>query len=229
MKFDLYTQTGEKKGSVEGSDMIFCADIHEELITRALLRQRGNARQGTAHTKTRGEVSCSTRKIYKQKGTGNARHGAKSANLFRGGGVIFGPRYGRNWKTSMPRAQRRKALFSALSLKAKSGKVLALEGYDGVIKTKHFVTLLSKLPKVPSVLVVMDCKNEVLEKSCNNVPGVKSLMVNYLNIADVLKYDSLIFLKEAFPQAEKLFLGAQAVVPKPKGRRKLVPSSSSQA
>jgi large subunit ribosomal protein L4 len=206
MKFDLYTQKGEKKGQVEGSDALFGIEMNEDLVTRALLRQQGNARQGTAHTKTRGEKQCSTRKIYRQKGTGNARHGAKSANLFRGGGVTFGPRYGRNWKTDMPKKQRRKALFCALSVKARDGKIFALEGYEGAVKTKDFVSLLGKLPVEKSTLVVMDKKNEVLEKSSNNVPRVKSILVNYLNIADALKYDSLIFLSGALVKAEEVFL-----------------------
>ncbi len=209
MKFDLYTQAGEKKGTIDANEAIFGVNPSKILITQAFNRQRDNARLGNAHTKTRGEVKCSTRKIYRQKGTGGARHGAKSANLFRSGGVTFGPRSDRNWKTDMPRKQRRKALFSALSIKAKENAIFCLENYEGEMKTKPFAAMLEKLAPMKdskNVLIILSEKNPVLEKSAKNLTNTKTILANYLNIADCLKYDRMMFVGDALQKAEETFL-----------------------
>lgn len=209
MKFDLYSKTGEKKGTLEGRDEIFGVKPSRLLITRALNRQHDNARKGTAHTKTRGEISYSTKKIYAQKGTGNARHGARSANLFRKGGVTFGPRSNRNWETMMPKKQRRLALFSALSIKAQEKAIFCLEPYEGEMKTKPFAEMLKKLPPLKDrnrVLIVIDQKNPVVEKSSSNLIHAKTLLASYLNIADLLKYDALMFIGDGLKKTEEIFL-----------------------
>ncbi|MDF2379276.1 MAG: 50S ribosomal protein L4 [Candidatus Gracilibacteria bacterium] len=209
MKFDVYAQDGKKVGSTDANEKIFGIEPNELLMSQALHRQQGNARQGTAHTKTRGEVRCSTRKIYRQKGTGSARHGAKSANLFRSGGVTFGPRSNRNWKTDMPKKQRRKALFSALSIKAKENAVFCLDKYDGEMKTKAFAEVLKNLPPMAdkrNILIVLSEKNETIQKSANNLPNTKTITTNYLNIADCLKYDGLMFIGDAIQKTEEVFL-----------------------
>jgi len=216
MKFDLYTQTGEQKGSLEGDDQIFDTKPNLELITQALHRQQGNARHGNAHTKTRGEISYSTKKIYRQKGTGGARHGARSANLFRKGGVTFGPRSDRNWKTDMPRKMRRKALFSALSLKAKAKAIFCLENYAGDMKTKPFAEMLQKLTPLTdkrNVLIVTSEKNPLIEKSAHNLTNTKTISAQYLNIADCLKYDSLMFVGDALKKTEEVFLTSKTQQP----------------
>jgi large subunit ribosomal protein L4 len=208
MKFDLYTQAGDKKGTVDANDAIFGIEPSEILITQAFNRQRDNARLGNAHTKTRGEVKCSTRKIYRQKGTGGARHGARSANVFRSGGVTFGPRSERNWKTDMPRKQRRKALFSALSIKAKENAIFCLDTYDGEMKTKPFAAMLEKLAPMKdsrNVLIVLSEKNPTIEKSAKNLTNTKTILANYLNIADCLKYDRVMFVGDALQKAEETF------------------------
>ncbi|MGE3278692.1 MAG: 50S ribosomal protein L4 [Candidatus Altimarinota bacterium] len=209
MKFDLYQQTGEKKGSVEASDAMFAIKPNKLLLTQAFNRQRDNARRGTAHTKTRSEVSYSTKKIYRQKGTGNARHGAKSANLFRKGGVTFGPRSNRNWETMMPKKQRRIALFSALSIKAKNNDIFCLENYEGDIKTKTFAKMLDTLPPMKekkNVLIVIAEKTPVVEKSASNLTNTKTILASYLNIADCLKYETVMFVGDALKKAEETFL-----------------------
>ncbi len=209
MKFDLYTQDGKKKGDLEASDEIFAIEPNALLVSQALNRQRDNARRGTAHTKTRGEIAFTTKKVYAQKGTGRARHGAKSANLFRKGGVTFGPRSNRNWKTMMPKKMRRIALFSALSTRAQEHAIFCLESYEGAMKTKTFITMINQLPPLKdkrNVLVVIPEKNELLEKSARNIPTVKTLLASYLNIADALKYDSLMFVGDALKKTEEIFL-----------------------
>lgn len=214
MKFDCYLQTGEKKGSVNASDEIFGIKPNTLLLTRALLRQQDNARRSTAHTKTRGEISFSTKKIWAQKGTGNARHGARSANLFRKGGITFGPRSVRNYKTLMPKKQRRLALFSALSIKAKNQDIVCLKEYSGDIKTKPFATMLSNLPPLQnkkSVLIVLSEKNPQIEKSSRNIPRTKTLLASYLNPKDLLTFDGVLFLADAVKKTESIFLKSKTV------------------
>ena len=109
----------------------------------------------------------------------------------------------------MPKKQRRKALFCALSGKAKDQQVLILEEYKGDVKTKEFATLIAKLPVKRDVLVVIAGKNEVIEKSTRNMANAKTLHANYLNVKDLLKYDSVLFLKEALDQVEKTFLSEE--------------------
>lgn len=209
MHFDLYTQTGSKKGIIEASDEIFGIEPNAYLIARAFKRQHDNSRQGTAHTKTRAEVAYSTKKIYAQKHTGRARHGARSSNLFRKGGVTFGPRMGRNWKTLMPKQHRRLALFSALSTKAKENTIFCLQSYEGEIKTKPFVSMIQKLPPLKEtkrLLIITAEKNPLIERSSRNIKDVKIITAPYLNIADILKYDRLMFLSDAIKKTEEVFL-----------------------
>jgi large subunit ribosomal protein L4 len=205
MKADLYTQTGEKKGQVDLKKEFFEVEFNEALIHQALLRQRANARIPVAHTKERSEVRGGGRKPYRQKGTGYARQGSIRSPHYKGGGVVFGPRNTRNYSKDMPKRQRRKALFSALSVKAKNKEIIALEKYEGKVKTKPFAEMIKKLPVERNALVVMPERNEALQKSANNLPNVKTIMVNYLNIADLQKYRKVIFLKDALDKMQEVF------------------------
>jgi large subunit ribosomal protein L4 len=125
----------------------------------------------------------------------------------RTGGVAMGPRNTNNYKKAMPRKQRRLALFSALSAKFKDGKILALDTYDETeIKTKKIMALIQKLPVEKDVLIVIPEKNPTIEKSSNNIPFAKSILVNYLNIADIQNYDHLLFLEESIRKMKEIFL-----------------------
>jgi large subunit ribosomal protein L4 len=206
MKITMYTQTGEKKGDVEVNDKIFAVKPNEQLIHQALVRQMANGRQASAHVKTRGEVTGSTRKIYRQKGTGGARHGSRYSNIFRGGGRVFGPRNVKNYEKAMPRKQRRLALFSALSILASEKKIAALDAFKAEApKTKVAATMMEKLP-VESALLVSGETNEALEKSVSNLPNAKVVTVNFLNVADILKYDTVIFLEDALKKIDEHYL-----------------------
>ena len=123
----------------------------------------------------------------------------------RGGGVIFGPKSWRNFSEMMPRKQRRKALFTALSAKAADGKVMALDKYEGAVKTKTFVQMLSKMPIERDCLIVIPEKSEVIQKSGSNVQSAKTILVNYLNVFDVMKYGNILFVGEALDKMEKVF------------------------
>ncbi len=206
MKFDLYTQSGEKKGQVEGSDKIFAVKPHAMLMHQSLVRQLANGRRATAHTKTRGEVAGSGIKIYRQKHTGNARHGDRQANVFRGGGVIFGPRV-RNYTKLMPQKQRKIALFSALSSRATTKDIIALESFTAdAPKTKIAAEMIKKLPVKKTTLVVIPERNGTMEKSFANLPNAKVITCNLLNISDVLKFKTILFVKDAIKKTEEHFL-----------------------
>ena len=206
MNIDLYSQKGDKIKTIKVSDVLFNSTINEGLMHQAMVRQQSNARINCAHTLTKGEVRGGGAKPYRQKGTGRARQGSIRNPHYKGGGVAMGPRNVRNFVKDMPKKQRRKALFSALSMKAKDKKIIALDKYEeNDIKTKQVVKLLSKLPQARTVLMVLDAKQLNFQKSANNLPNIKILLVNYLNVVDLLKYDQVIFLEEALKKAEDLF------------------------
>lgn len=207
MKLDLYLQSGEKKGTVEASDKLFNVPVNDELMRLVVLRQLANARQSNAHAKTRGEVRGGGKKPWKQKGTGRARHGSIRSPIWKGGGVIFGPRNVENYTQRINKKASRGALFSALSQKATENAVFALEKFEvKTPKTKEFETLLKKLPVTRSVLVVLAEKDSGLERSARNLPNVKLILTDYLNVHDLLKYDKVMFMQPALKKAETIFL-----------------------
>ena len=212
LQVDLYNQNGEKKGQLKVSEEIFGRKFNRDLVHQALVRQAANARLGMiAHTKTKGEVTGTGKKPFRQKGTGNARQGSLRNPHQIHGGVAFGPRNNRNFTLRMPRKQRRAALFSALSQKMAEGKILALDIYkNDKTKTKAFVEMLHKLPIETDVLIVLPSKNDLIAKSSRNLPFVKTLLVNYLNIADLQKYDHLLFMEEALKKIDEVFLKQSA-------------------
>jgi len=208
LKIDLYNQAGTKTGEVTVPEEIFGQKFNKDLVHQALVRQHANARLGMiAHTLTKGEVRGGGKKPFKQKGTGKARQGSIRNPHYIHGGVAFGPRNNKNYKQMMPKKQRRLALFSALSVKMAEGKILALAEYkNDKVKTKTFEQMLHKLPIEKDVLVVLPAKDQLIEKSSNNLPFVKSIQVSYLNIADLQKYDHVLFLQEALKKMEEVFL-----------------------
>lgn len=207
MKLDLYQQSGEKKGTVDANDKIFAAPVNEELMRLALVRQLSNARQANAHVKSRSDVSGGGKKPWRQKGTGRARFGSSRNPIWKGGGVAFGPSNEMNFRKRMPKKARRAALFSALSQKVAGKSLFALDQFDvKAPKTKDFKKMLDKLPVERSLLVVLSEKDENLEKSASNLPNVKAILVDYLNLHDLLKYEKVMFLEPAIKKAEELFL-----------------------
>lgn len=205
MKAPLYTQDGKKSGDIELPAALFEAPVNSVLMHAALVRQHANARVPAAHTLKRDEVKGSTAKMYRQKGTGRARKGDRQNPMHRGGGVAWGPRNDRNWTRAMPKKQRRLALASSLSAKAKDSKVLALDKFElEAPKTKDFKKLVRSLPEHRSLLVVHN-RNETITKSSRNLKYVKPLLVNLLNVHDLTKYDQVLFEKAALEEAEKLF------------------------
>jgi large subunit ribosomal protein L4 len=204
MLISMYNARGEEVGDVELRSDIFEAPVNVPLMHQALVRQLANARLGTHKTKSRGEVNRTKAKWYRQKGTGRARHGSRNANLFVGGGVAHGPKP-RKYTKKMPRKMRRAALRSALSVKAADGQIVVLDALEmEVPKTKEIATMLETLGLDRRVLVLLPERNETVEKSVRNLPQVKALRVNYLNIRDLLGYDYVLMPVGALQVVESI-------------------------
>ncbi len=207
MRVPVLNTAGEVVDHVQLNEKIFGIEPHEAVMHQALVRQLSNARLGTAKTKTRGEVSGGGRKPWRQKGTGRARHGSIREPQWRGGGVAFGPQPGRNYKKRMPRKMRRLALRSALSVKAAEGRIVVLDELRlPEAKTREMAALLDRLAVDSSVLILLPQKDEAVERSARNLPWVKTLRANYLNIRDLFTYDYLLMPLAALTTIED-FLG----------------------
>jgi large subunit ribosomal protein L4 len=192
MVVPMYNTRGEEVGEVELRSDIFEVSINVPLMHQALVRQLANARQGTHTAKSRGEVNRTKAKWYRQKGTGRARHGSRNANLFVGGGVAHGPKP-RKYTKKMPRKMRRAALRSALSVKAMEKQIVVLDVLEmEAPKTKEMAVVLGNLGLDQRVLILLPEQNEPVEKSARNLPQVKTLRANYLNVRDLLGHDHVL-------------------------------------
>ena len=206
MKAPIYTQDGKENGTTDLPAALFEAEIKTQLVHQALVRQHANARVAAcAHTLRRGEVRGTTAKAYRQKGTGNARMGAKTSPIRRGGGVAWGPRNDRNFTQMLPKKMKKGALASCLSSKAADGKIAVLESFTlDVPKAKDFLKMKAGLPENRSVLIVHD-RNETLAKSSRNIKYVKPLVIDVLNVHDLTKYDLILIEKSALARAESIW------------------------
>lgn len=180
----------------EFNEAIFGAKTRAPLLHQAVLMQLANRRAGTAATKSKGFVSGGGKKPWRQKGTGRARAGSIRSPIWVGGGTVFGPQ-ARDYSYRMPRTARREALRSALSLKRRDGKVLVVDKFDlDQAKTKLMVQALQEL-KVDSALIVLAEPDAKIERSARNLPKVKVLRVEGLNVYDLLRYEHLILTDQA--------------------------------
>lgn len=197
MLVPIKNMAGEEVGQVELSDAIFAAPVNKPLMHQALVRQLANARLGTAKVKGRSEVAGGGRKPWKQKGTGRARQGSTRAAQWRGGGIIFGPTP-RSYEQAMPRKMRHAALCSALSVKVADDKVLVLDELAiAEPKTRLMRDMLQGLTVGSSALILLADANDNVERSANNLSGVKLVRASYLNIRDLLNYDYVIIPQDA--------------------------------
>lgn len=176
---------------------IFEAKINIGLMHQAYVRQMANARLGTHSTKTRGEVNRTTAKMYRQKGTGRARHGSRGAPIFVGGGIAHGPRP-RKYTKDMPKQMRHAAIRSALSALVRDGQLVVVDQLTlNAPKTKEMKTILQQLVGENSALVLLGTGDENVQRSVSNLPKAKYLWANYLNIRDLLQYDKVIMPLDA--------------------------------
>jgi len=205
VQVSVYNQAGKVVDHIEVSEQVFGVPFNEAVVHQAMLRQQANARQGTASTKTRSEVSGSTRKLFRQKGTGNARAGSIKSPLRPGGGILFGPKP-REYRQAMPKKMRQLALRCVLSAKARDQELVILEGLSfEQPKTKEMVKILEALEVESSALIVTDKPEESVVKSARNLSGVKTMPAGLLNVVDILSHKMLLMTVAAVRSAEELW------------------------
>ena len=211
-KVDVFSLKGEKIEQISLPLAIVGQKANDKLIAQALRVYLSNQRKAAPRTKTRGEVSGSTRKIWRQKGTGRARHGDRYAPIFVGGGVAHGPKGNQNWQLKMSKKMRKQALFSLLSQKLNQGKIMAALDLGKIEpKTKAAALFLEKITKVkkPKALIIVKTdkkESESVFHSFRNLPKVRVAFSNQLNIYLVLNSNWLIFEKKALDSLEKNWL-----------------------
>jgi large subunit ribosomal protein L4 len=192
MEFPVVDTSGKEVSKIDLPADIFEAKINVGLMHQAYVRQMANARQGTHSTLTRGEIRMTGAKWYRQKGTGRARHGAQSAPIFVGGGRAHGPKP-RDYTTKMPKKMRRGAIRSALSALVQDNQLVVVDKLDmDTPKTKEIRQVLSALVNDQSALILVMNDQKFVRQSVSNLDNAHSIVVNYLNIRDLLKYDKVI-------------------------------------
>jgi large subunit ribosomal protein L4 len=202
----LYDRTGASVGSVELNAELFDAPVNVAVLHQVVTAQLAGRRTGTSDTKTRGEVAGGGRKPYKQKGTGRARQGSKTAPHYRGGGAVFGP-HPRSYEQRLPRKMRRLALRGALTAKLGDEAIrivdtFALEG----MKTRDVVGILAALKATGRVLVVAPTADEKLRMSARNLPTVDVILADSLNVVDLVNADTVVIEQPALARMEEVYL-----------------------
>lgn len=209
MQVPVRNMAGDQVGTIELSPAIFEVEVNTGLIHQAYVRQMANARLGTHKTKSRGEVDLTKAKWYRQKGTGRARHGARSAPIFVGGGVAHGPKP-RDYSKKMPRKMRRQALRSVLSALAQDDQIVVVDELKlDAPKTSAMRAILSNLTGDQKTLVLMAERDDAVERSIRNLGNARVLRASYLNVRDLLSADRVVIPQAALDVIES-FLGTAA-------------------
>ena len=202
---EVFNTDHKKVGEVELNDALFGLEVKKHILHDVVKMQLANRRAGTACTKTRTEVRGGGKKPYRQKGTGRARAGTNNSPLWRGGGVIFGPKP-RDYSYKLPKKVRKLGVRMALSARFSENNMIVLDGFDlADIKTKKFAEVMKKL-NIENGLIVIPGKNENLEKSSRNVLGYKVIPADGLNVYDILLHRSLVLLQPCLGQLEERLL-----------------------
>ncbi len=212
LKISVYDTKGKAVESMTLPKEIFGVEVNGKIMSQAVRVYLANKRRGTVKTKSRGEVKISTRKIYRQKGTGRARHGAASAPIFVGGGIAFGPKQ-RDYSLKLSQKMRKVALFSALSSKLKDGEIRIVTGLEKLEpKTKLFAGVVNNLSlneKKKQILLVTPKPGKDFEsvvRGAKNLEGVRITSSNLLNTYDVLANKNILFMKNAIEAVKETFL-----------------------
>jgi large subunit ribosomal protein L4 len=196
---------GKEAGSVDLAETLFAAPINESLIHQAVVRQLAGRRLGTSDTLTRGRVNGGGKKPWRQKGTGRARQGTKTAPHWAGGGVVFGP-HPRSYEQKMPAKMRRSALRGVLTAKQEDGELRVVEDFGlDEIKTKTLIQRLGAWNAAGKVLLVLPARDEKIELSCRNLREVRVIMADSLNVVDLLEADTVVFTSEALGRAQEIY------------------------
>jgi large subunit ribosomal protein L4 len=206
MDAKLYSADGSAKGSTALPDALFGKQVHEHLLWLSTKRHLGDQRQGTAKVKAKGEVSGGGKKPFKQKGTGRARQGSNTSPLMPGGGRSFGPKP-RDYRTEMPKKQRRAALASALSLRAGENAVTVIESLAfPEMKTRQMADVLKKLGLYDKrTLLVLDEANANVVRSCRNLKNLRTTLAHQLNPYDLLETEAVILTAQGLAKIQEVF------------------------
>ena len=204
-KIDVYDIQGKKVSTVDLKDEIFGIEPNEAVVHSVLVNFLANQRQGTQSTKTRSEVSGGGRKPWRQKGTGRARQGSIRAPQWIKGGIAFGPKP-RSYKYSVNRKEKRLAIKSCLSSKVLEKELVVVDSLPlKEIKTKEMVNALTNLKVEGKTLILLPEKNETVQKSARNIEGVKTTLVNTINVYDLLKYKNLVVTLDTVKKLEEVY------------------------
>lgn len=201
MKLDVIKLDGGKAGSIDLNEALFCLEPRVDILHRVVRWQRNNAQAGTHKVKTRSEVSYSTKKIYRQKGTGGARHGARSAPIFRGGGVYKGPTP-RSHGHDLPKKVRALGLKHALSAKAKAGELVVIDAAVSDGKTSALAKAVANLGWKRALIIDGAAVNENFAQAARNIEGLDILPTMGANVFDILKRDTLVITKAGLEALE---------------------------
>jgi large subunit ribosomal protein L4 len=205
VQLPVYNLAGEVVRQIDVNEKVFGVPFNEALVHQVVVGMQANARQGTSSTKTRSTVSGSTRKLFRQKGTGEARAGSIKSALRRGGAITFGP-HPRDYRQDTPKKMRQLALRCVLSAKATDGNLKVLEGFNfEEPKTKKMIEVLSALGIASSALVVTPESEPNMIKSARNIPQINTSNVRVINLLDVMSHQTLLMTEPAVRAAEKLW------------------------
>lgn len=200
----VYNIEGKNVGTLELNDAVFGVEINDHLVHMAVVQQLANKRQGTQSAKTRAEVSGGGRKPWRQKGTGHARQGSTRSPQWKGGGVVFAPKP-RDYSFKMNKKEKALAIKSALTSRVNEAKFFVLDDLSfDEIKTKKMKAVLDNL-KLERALVILDKKDEKVILSARNLPKVRTVVSNSINVYDILKYDTVVLTKGAVAQIEEVY------------------------
>jgi large subunit ribosomal protein L4 len=201
----LYDKAGKNLGNVELSDSLFAAPVNAAVLHQVVTAQLAGRRTGTHDTKTRGEVRGGGKKPYRQKGTGRARQGSRTAPHYRGGGVVFGP-HPRSYEQRLPRKMKRLALRGALTAKLGDAAIKIIDAFGiEAIRTRDLAGVLGALEAHGRVLVIAPGRDEKLELSARNLPTVEILLADSLNVVDLLKADIVLIEQPALARMEEVY------------------------
>ena len=204
-KVNVYNQLGEVVGDIELNEAIFGIEVNEHVVYEVVKNHLANRRQGTQCAKTRAEVRGGGRKPWRQKGTGRARQGSIRAPQWKGGGVVFAPKP-RSYRYSVPKKVRSLAMRSVLTSKVLEGELRVLDALTiDAFSTKKAKEILKNLNLETKTIIVLSEGNEKIVKSFANLPKVETVVVDYMNVYDLLRFDNLVIVKDALSKIEEVY------------------------
>lgn len=204
-KVNVYNQLGEVVGDIELNEAIFGIEVNEHVVYEVVKNHLANRRQGTQSAKTRAEVRGGGKKPWRQKGTGRARQGSIRAPQWKGGGVVFAPKP-RSYRYSVPKKVRRLAMKSVLSSKVLEGELRILDALTiDAFSTKKAKEILKNLSLETKTMIVLPEGNDMIIKSFANLPKVETIVVDYMNVYDLMRFDNLVIVKDALSKIEEVY------------------------